>query len=368
MKKILLVLMAMIGWISFITPIEADAFRIITREMVEKQIIVRTDLIKTADNFIVLFDTSSTANQMVPGKNVTRIKAAKNLLRERNAWLPDLGYQAGLYIYTAQETLAGTFKEVYAMQAYDRDRFGEAIEQLPEKGQGAAMLQAGLRGLRKALAGLSGETAILMFTDGKVSTVRGPKRPLQIAQEIARDHDVCFYLISSATEEVNRQLLETVSKVNACSRVIPLAAFLDYPNYLSGALFTVKTTAYVRLKPATKVVGFVTNDMLFDFDSAAIRSEYNEKLDLLGTFLTDNPDTYVVAGGFTDSTGAEEYNLALSERRAASVKSYLVDNHTIDANRIVTLWFGQDNPVADNATPEGRQRNRRVGIAVGKIQ
>ena len=368
MKKALVLFIAMTCWVGLWPTDDADAFRIITREMVEKQIVVRTDLIKTADNFIVLFDTSITANQMVPGKNVSKIQAAKNLLRERNAWLPDLGYQAGLYIYTAQETLAGTFKEVYAMQAYDRDRYGSAIEQLPEKGQGAAMLQAGLSGLRRTLAGLSGETAILMFTDGKVSTVRGPKRPLQIAQEIAREHDVCFYLISSATEEVNRQLLETVSLVNACSRVIPLSAFLDYPNYLSGALFTVKTTAYARLQPTTEVVGFVTNDMLFDFDSTAIRSEYNEKLDLLGKFLSNNPGTYVVAGGFTDSSGDEEYNLALSERRAASVKSYLVDNHNIDANRIVTLWFGKDNPVADNTTPEGRQLNRRVGIAVGKIQ
>jgi hypothetical protein len=46
-----------------------------------------------------------------------------------------------------------------------------------------------------------------MFTDGKVTRTRGTKKPLQIAQEIARDNDVCFYLISSATEEVNAQML-----------------------------------------------------------------------------------------------------------------------------------------------------------------
>ena len=366
MKKILFVLTAIMFWVSLWSAVDVHAFRIITRQMVEKQLIVRTDLIKNADNFIVLFDTSSSTNQMVPGKQVTKIQATKRLLKERNEWLPDLGYQAGIYVYTNRFQ---KLREVYAMQAYDRTGFAEAIDRLPEKGQGPAMLQWGLLGLREVLAGLSGKTAVIMFTDGIVNVSSGiNKSALEIAQEIATDRDVCFYLISSATEEINRKLLASVSSVNACSRVIPLAAFLNYPTYLSGALFTVKTTAYARLKPVTEVVGFVTNDLLFDFDSAAIRSEYNEKLDLLGTFLLNNPDTYVVAGGFTDSTGDEEYNLALSERRAASVKSYLVDNHNIDANRIVTLWFGAGNPVADNATPDGRQLNRRVGIAAGKIR
>ena len=366
MKKTIFSLIALTFWISLWSATDVQAFRIITRQMVEKQLIVRTDLIKNADNFIVLFDTSNSTNQMVPGKNVTKIQAAKRLLKERNGWLPDLGYQAGIYIYTNRFQ---KLREVYAMQAYNRTGFAEAIDQLPEKGQGPAMLQWGLLGLREVLAGLSGETAVIMFTDGRVNvSERIKKSALEIAQEVATDHDVCFYLISSATAEINRKLLASVSSVNACSRVIPLAAFMDYPNYLSGALFTVKTTAYARLQPVTEVVGFVTNDMLFDFDSAAIRSEYNEKLDLLGNFLANNPDTYVVTAGFTDSTGEEDYNWALSERRATIVKSYLVDNHNIDANRIVTLWFGPDNPVADNSTRSGRQRNRRTEIAVGVLR
>ena len=342
-----------------------QAFEIITREMVEKQIVTETDLIRNVDNFIILFDTSSSANKMVAGKNVSMIQATKNLLKERNAWFPDLGYQAGLYEYTNNETLAGTFKAIYPMQAYDRDRFAAAIDQLPEKGQGPTMLQAGLHGLRKVVAGLSGKTAVIMFTDGTASVIRGPKKPLQIAQEIAKDHDVCFYLISSASEEANLRMLETVSKVNACSRVVPLNAFLDNPEYIAGALFMVKTTVYERLVPVTEVVGFVADDILFDFNSADLRPEYNEKKNMLVDFLQQNPDTYVVVAGFADSVGDEEYNLGLSERRAENVKSALT-NAGIDGDRVVTLWFGELNPAADNATEEGRQLNRRVELAVGK--
>jgi len=215
------------------------------------------------------------------------------------------------------------------------------------------------------VAGLTGRTAVILFTDGKFTVNRGPKRPLQIAQEIARDNDVCFYLVSSATAEANVKLLEAVSRVNPCSRVVPIGLFMEYPLYLGGALFTVRTTSYERIRQTTQVVGFVAPDMLFDFDSAVIRDGYMEKLGMLADYLQKNPDAYVVAAGYTDSTGDEEYNLALSYRRADSIKDHLITIHGIGADRIVTLWYGDLNPVADNGSAQGRQRNRRVEIAVG---
>ena len=227
------------------------------------------------------------------------------------------------------------------------------------------MAQQVFHSLREPIAGLSGRTAVILFTDGAYSKVRGPKKPVEIAQEIARDNDVCFYLISSATEAENEKMLAAVSKVNACSRVVPLDDFLDNTQYLSGALFTVKTTAYERLVPVTEVVGFVADDILFDFNSAELRSEYNEKKQMLVDFLQQNPNTYVVVAGYTDSVGDEAYNLGLSERRAETVKRAVTDAG-IDGDRVVTLWFGELNPAADNTTEEGRQLNRRVKLAIGK--
>ena len=105
--------------------------------------------------------------------------------------------------------------------------------------------------------------------------------------------------------------------------------------------------------------------MFFNLISSAIRGAYNEKFGVLGSYLQDNPKAFVVAAGYTCNIGTEAYNLWLSERRAESFKSRLVDKYGIDANRVVTLWYGPFNPVGDNATSEGRQRNRRVEIAVG---
>ncbi|MCB2148471.1 MAG: OmpA family protein [Deltaproteobacteria bacterium] len=367
MKKSASTIFTLVGLL-FLCTATTQAFQVITQDIVKREMVTKTDLIKTADNFIVLFDTSGSTNEMVPGKNVTKIAATKALLKERNEWFPDLGYQAGLYIYTSNETLSGTFKAIYPMQAYDRDRFGAAIDQLPEKGQGPTMVQSGFHALRKVVSGLRGKTVVFIYTDGSGTVMRNFKQPIQIAQEIAKDNDICFYLISSANDADNKRLLASVAKVNACSRVIPLATFIDNPLYLAGALFTVKTSSYERLTPVTKVVGVQTEDVLFDFNGAEIRSEYTAGIDKLGDYLLGNPDAYVVAAGFADSTGDEEYNLALSERRAVAVKDYMVKKFSIGADRIVTLWFGEINPVADNATEEGRQRNRRVEIAVGGVQ
>ena len=80
--------------------------------------------------------------------------------------------------------------------------------------------------------------------------------------------------------------------------------------------------------------------------------------------MTSNPNSYVVLAGFTDSVGSEEYNLGLSRRRAESVGAYLM-NANVGEDRIVKDWFGKLNPVADNATAEGRRMNRRVEIGIG---
>jgi outer membrane protein OmpA-like peptidoglycan-associated protein len=87
---------------------------------------------------------------------------------------------------------------------------------------------------------------------------------------------------------------------------------------------------------------------------------------MLGEYLKNNPDAYVIASGYADSFGDEDYNVALSKRRAASARAFLVDRVGIDADRIVDLWFGELNPTADNSTAQGRRLNRRVEISVGK--
>ena len=337
------------------------AVEIITEEMLQKEILTEVDFIKNADNFIILFDSSKTMQEILPGTNKSKLIVAKEILKLRNELLPDLGFNAGLYLYT------NPFKAIYNVQPYDRARFREAIDQLPNEAKGGTDLRKGLSEMRTVIAGLSGKTVVFIFSDGKLVVSDVGKKPKQIAREIAAKNDVAFYVISSATGEKEKQLLEAVSSINASSRVIPLEAFVYNPGYVSGALFDVVETAVVKLTPVEKIVGFVLDDILFDFNSADIKPEYVEQLDKLGRFLKANPSTFVVMDGYADSIGPEEASLWVSRNRVLSVAVYLVENFDIDPIRVAPMWYGELNPTADNSSAEGRALNRRVESAVGGL-
>jgi outer membrane protein OmpA-like peptidoglycan-associated protein len=106
-----------------------------------------------------------------------------------------------------------------------------------------------------------------------------------------------------------------------------------------------------------------SSGILFDVDKADLRPEAQTDLSKLATILDKYPDTNILIEGHTDSSGSEEHNLALSERRARAVQTYLAE-HAVSSGRMSAMWYGESQPIADNATPEGRQLNRRVEVAV----
>lgn len=360
MKKRLTFVLAIVMLIPFVVLANSWAFEPITREVIEEQKIEKEDMIKTTDNLIVVFDGSKSTNEMVPGTNISKITAAKEMLKERNEWMPDLGYNCGLFLTSGWSAL----KTVQEVQPCNREVFGRAIDQLPEKGEGNDLLVQAMMKIEKIVEPLSGRTSIIWFTDGFVTEQGDIRTPAEIAQRIDKEKDVRFYVVSSATDEKEKEMIDSVASINSGSRVIPLVAYLENPSYHTDALFTVKRSAYSKLVPKTEVIGFVAKDMLFDFDSDDVRSEYAQKLDELAQFLKEHPNATAVVQGHTDSSGPEEYNLDLSAKRASQVKDYLVNKYNIDADRVVALWHGAENPIADNATAEGRKMNRRVEIAV----
>ncbi|MBO9352648.1 OmpA family protein [Bordetella petrii] len=112
---------------------------------------------------------------------------------------------------------------------------------------------------------------------------------------------------------------------------------------------------------ATKVV--FNADTFFDFDKSTLKPEGRQLLQQVAQQAQGINLETIIAVGHTDSIGTEEYNQGLSERRAASVKAYLV-SLGIDPNRIYTEGKGELQPVATNKTREGRAQNRRVEIEV----
>ncbi len=107
----------------------------------------------------------------------------------------------------------------------------------------------------------------------------------------------------------------------------------------------------------------LTSDILFDYDSAALRSASRTTLTELATNFAQYPDNHIIVEGHTDSTGSDAYNQRLSEQRAANVADYLIDRGVASRN-VVVYGYGETDPKGSNDTAEGRQLNRRVEIHI----
>lgn len=102
----------------------------------------------------------------------------------------------------------------------------------------------------------------------------------------------------------------------------------------------------------------------FEFGKAVIKPESSPVLDGAAAILTNHPEIEVEIQGHTDSIGADEANLKLSQKRAEAVREYLIDVHMIEPVRMIPIGYGKKQPIADNATEAGQAKNRRVNFLI----
>lgn len=194
-------------------------------------------------------------------------------------------------------------------------------------------------------------------------------RNAQIAQErtaerSARDE------ISSAEAERNRVLLAARTDEADRAKQIAVAqgrnaavARDTAAAALAEARQMEEQLKALKAENTARGVVLTLSDVLFETDRAELLPGSEPALDRLVAFLEDNPDRQLLIEGYTDSTGADSYNQALSKRRADAVRAALVDKG-VDRVRLTARGLGEAYPVASNATDEGRQQNRRVEIVV----
>ena len=108
-------------------------------------------------------------------------------------------------------------------------------------------------------------------------------------------------------------------------------------------------------------------DLQFEIKQQDVDREDKEKLAVLGTFMTKYPDTTAVIEGHTDNVGESDYNMKLSQQRADSVVSHLVNDLHIDPSRLTAKGYGDTRPIADNSTLEGKQANRRIDAVIACV-
>lgn len=141
----------------------------------------------------------------------------------------------------------------------------------------------------------------------------------------------------------------------------------DYTLTCTGAGGSVTSAAKVAVtapvvvpKPVAKLCSPTTLGIQFDTAKSDIKPKYHDELKKVGDFLTENPGAKGVIEGHTDNVGSQKMNMDLSQRRAESVRSYIIKNFGIAPERISAKGYGPTKPVASNKTAAGKQKNRRI--------
>lgn len=170
-------------------------------------------------------------------------------------------------------------------------------------------------------------------------------------------------------KELGRQAAEAYWACNndEASRLLAEARRLANEAKLCGPAARPYVAPYVapvpQPAPAPERISMTLN-VEFDFDKSDVKPKYHDDIGKLAQFMGQYPGTTTVIEGHTDNRGKYDYNISLSERRAESVKSYLVEKFDVDSSRISTRGYGYTKPVASNDTDEGRQRNRRIDAMI----
>jgi len=305
------------------------------------------------DNFVLFVDQSGSMYQVHRDAGAVKEILAKQVLERMNGVIPEAGYQGALYMFAP-------FEAVMSPAPYMRAAINTGIERIPDSQPVAVRLTTMARGfedLRPVVGGMSGKTAVIVFSDGADN---GGRDPIAAARELQGGRaDVCLHVVSFADSEHGRDVNRQLSQIGQGCRLVEGRELLA-----DGA----KLEQFVRdvfcgappAKPKRKIVLRGVN---FDFDKATLRADGKPVLDEAVRTLKDERDIKVSVEGHTDAVGSDAYNQRLSERRAGAVADYLAGGGIARA-RMATVGFGESKPVASNETEDGRAQNRRVEFRV----
>jgi len=312
---------------------------------------------RVTDHVIVLTDASLTmykANTFPEAKALTQSFLAGMPATNAPAKNPDR-YEVGLIGFGGRE------RATSPLSPLDRAALESEAGGLGILGQ-RTPLHTVLNETAMALDGKSGRAAVVVFSDGLPDS---ENLAMASAQNVVESYDgpVCFHTVQAGTDPAGTAFLQRLAGLTSCgstrngSTVNSSSAADDLVS--SVFLGPAPLPAVAAGPPCSERI--VLRDIHFEFDSDAITSEGNERIDAAIAEMNACPGLPFQIEGHTDSMGAEEYNEGLSLRRAEAVRRYLVRGG-IAAGRLDVRGLGESQPLADNDSSEGRAQNRRVAL------
>lgn len=318
------------------------------------------EMVQKVDNFIFFTDYSGSMNMKHDQMGDYKIKLAKSMMSTLNAEIPALPYKAGAYTFAPYSTLQ-------PMGMYNKSAMESGISGLStdyDIFNRQTPMGNGLTDLNDVLSGMSGKTAVIMFTDGRSNLGLDPVAEAK-ALYAKYGSNLCIHIVSYADTAMGKMIIDEIRALSSCSVVADGQGLMDRATraaFVQDVFYDMVTVAEPEPEPEPMpeetVITFRLN---FGFDKYQITEEMVPTLEQVKLILQENPDVDVEVAGHTDYIGTVEYNQGLSERRAGSVKDWLVENG-VKASRLEAVGYGELQPKYDNATREGRALNRRVEI------
>ena len=332
---------------------------------------------KKADTFVIIHDASSSMNEQHMGRS--KIDISKETLSNMNQTIPQLGFNSGLTSFNG-----GGAKVHYGLAEYSRDGLGGAIANLTSA-SGPSPMGAGIATTsNKFLTGLGlGKIAMFIVSDGisdaSNSGGSGERDAAIAAAKKVKDQlgdRVCIYPIQIGNEPGGKEFMNELAKIGGCG-------FLTNHMHINAPDSMANFVIMTLLGPIEAVAAPDTSpekitfsaDALFDFDKAILKQKGKQSLDNLMAKLGKVEYDVIVAVGYTDRIGSEDYNKKLSMKRAEAVKNYLVSTHSVNPSKIFVDGKGEANPVT-GTTCNGKGKNlisclesdRRVVIEIAGVR
>jgi len=335
-------------------------------------------LIQKTENFIVLFDKSSSMDD--PYGKSTELDLANDVTKRMISTIPDIKLIAGLRdFYNDKTTL------LYGMTPFTKQGFINGMETL-QWGSGPTPMEKAIDAAAIDLQGKTGNSAVIIVSDfehipGVADLQVSKVIPAVIRMKEKYGDKVCFYtiqvgkyprakeLVDGVIEAVGKEVkgtrcgaginaddLATQAAMDAWVEKIFLAA--APPPAPAAAAPVAEQVQEAKAEAAAPAVALELANIHFDFDKSAIRTPDREILKGHADWLTKNKDYSLTIEGYCDERGSTEYNLALGERRAMEAKKYLV-GLGIDEKRLKTISYGFERPVDPGHNEAAWAKNRR---------
>ena len=320
---------------------------------------------RVVDHVFVVTDASGT---MYQEKTFPRAKSLSqsfvDALPTKDAPAKNATYNAGSIGF------GGEARTALSLQGFDRGALRGTVDRVQIMGRvdgrgGETPIHKVLGEIAGQLEGQAGRAAVVVFSDGEPDD---SSAALDVATSLASSYadGVCFHGVQVGSDPAGAQFLKTLSEISSpCGSFRNASAVGDATQIAALAkgvmIGNAPTPRGVPAVAANACEGVALRGIEFAFDRADLRGGSSDILDQAAAQLGACPEVKIHIEGHTDERGSSAYNQGLSERRASTVREYLVGKG-VDSGRLTSSGAGESNPLDGSGTEAGHQRNRRVEL------